>query len=63
LDFRIRRNGTFRNFERLRLPPAEPVAKRDWAEFAETRDRWLAMLPDRDTILAQARQGSTATSD
>lgn len=63
LDFRIRQNGTFRNFERLRLPPAEPVAKGDWAEFAATRDRWMALLPDRETIVAQARQSSPATSD
>ncbi len=45
LDFRIRQHGQFRNFEALRLPPALPVAKSDWNEFIEIRDRWIAELP------------------
>lgn len=45
LDFRITQNGTYRNFEALRLPPAVPVAKSDFAEFAVLRDGYLAMLP------------------
>ncbi len=39
LDFRIQRNGTFLNFERLPLPAADPISRRDWAEFAAARDR------------------------
>jgi len=54
LDFRILQNGSYRNFERLRLPPALPVAKRDLAEFERTRDTWLARLPDPTTFLAHA---------
>jgi murein DD-endopeptidase MepM/ murein hydrolase activator NlpD len=45
LDFRISRRGQFLNFERLPLPPSEPVAKADWDEFAATRDRELAEMP------------------
>ncbi len=45
LDFRITQNGKYRNFEALRLPPAVPVAKSDFAEFVALRDSYLAMLP------------------
>jgi len=47
LDFRIQRQGQFLNFERLPLPPSDPVAKRDWNEFAVSRDRALALMPTR----------------
>ncbi len=49
LDFRIRRNGQFVNFERLPLPPSQPVAKSDWAEFSAARDRDLAEMPSLPT--------------
>jgi murein DD-endopeptidase MepM/ murein hydrolase activator NlpD len=45
LDFRIQRRGQFLNFERLPLPPSEPVAKRDWTEFTAVRDQELAQMP------------------
>ncbi len=45
LDFRIQRRGEFLNFERLPLPPSDPVSKRDWNEFAAVRDRDLAQMP------------------
>jgi murein DD-endopeptidase MepM/ murein hydrolase activator NlpD len=56
LDFRIRQNGSFVNFERLRLPPANPVAKSNWAEFVAQRDKWMALLPgtDAENTLGQA---------
>jgi murein DD-endopeptidase MepM/ murein hydrolase activator NlpD len=38
LDFRIQQHGQFLNFERLGLPTADPVSKRDWSEFAAARD-------------------------
>ena len=44
LDFRIRQHGQFVNFERLKLPPSNPVAKRDWEEFAAERDKWMEMM-------------------
>ncbi|MGE0406513.1 MAG: peptidoglycan DD-metalloendopeptidase family protein [Candidatus Korobacteraceae bacterium] len=49
LDFRIQRNGQFVNWERMQLPPAEPVAKADLAAFSAERDRWMAMLPIFET--------------
>ena len=45
LDFRIQRNGQFVNWERMDLPPAQPVARKDLPDFAAERDRWAAMLP------------------
>jgi murein DD-endopeptidase MepM/ murein hydrolase activator NlpD len=54
LDFRLRRHGTFVNFATLTLPPAQPVAKPDWAEFIAVRDRWLPLLPSSGTLLASA---------
>jgi murein DD-endopeptidase MepM/ murein hydrolase activator NlpD len=47
LDFRIQRQGQFLNFERLPLPPSDPVAKRDWNEFAVLRDHALALMPTK----------------
>lgn len=55
LDFRILQQGVYRNFERLQLPPALPVAKSDWSEFISTRDRWLAQLPPATSSLRAAR--------
>jgi murein DD-endopeptidase MepM/ murein hydrolase activator NlpD len=56
LDFRIQRQGQFLNFERLPLPPSDPVAKRDWNEFASLRDRAIALMPEKisqpNTMLA-----------
>ena len=46
LDFRIERKGQFLNFERLPLPPSDPVSKRDWTKFTETRDKALAFMPE-----------------
>ncbi len=54
LDFRIRQGGAFRNFETLRLPPAQPVAKSDLAEFAAVRDRWLPLLPATNALEVRA---------
>jgi len=54
LDFRILQHGSYRNFEALRLPPAQPVAKKDWPEFVVVRDRWLGQLPDPGSVRAQA---------
>jgi len=45
LDFRIQLRGEFLNFERLPLPPSDPVAKRDWNDFAAARDHALAEMP------------------
>ena len=45
LDFRIQRGKEFLNFERLPLPPSDPVSKHDWNEFAAARDHAMALMP------------------
>lgn len=54
LDFRISHNGQFLNFEKLGLPPSEPVSKKDWNGFAARREEWLPMLEPRGQMAAQA---------
>ncbi len=44
LDFRIMQKGQFKNFEKLGLPPSDPVAKKDMPEFAGVREQWMPML-------------------
>jgi len=63
LDFRLRRHGTFVNFATLTLPPAQPVAKADWAEFIAVRDQQLPLLPSLGTLVALAppKSGEPAT--
>jgi murein DD-endopeptidase MepM/ murein hydrolase activator NlpD len=46
LDFRIQQHGQFLNFERLGLPTADPISKRDWTEFASLRDAAMTHMPD-----------------
>jgi murein DD-endopeptidase MepM/ murein hydrolase activator NlpD len=55
LDFRVRRHGVFLNFAKLRLPPAAPVAKSQWKQFAAARDHWLAMMNSPQQIVAHAQ--------
>ncbi len=44
LDFRIVQKGQFKNFEKLGLPPSDPVAKKNMPEFAAVREQWMPML-------------------
>ncbi len=44
LDFRVRQHGKFRNFLRLKLPPAQSVARADWAEFVVARTQLMDEL-------------------
>jgi len=44
LDFRIMQRGQFQNFEKLGLPPSDPVSKKYWPEFALVREHWLPLL-------------------
>ena len=62
LDFRIERRGQFLNFEHLPLPPSEPVARRDIAEFTAVRDRAMALLPQPGTSLASAAASPTPST-
>ncbi len=60
LDFRIQRAGQFLNFERLPLPPAGPVDRRNWSEFAAARDRALTQMPPLASQQATARDARPA---
>jgi murein DD-endopeptidase MepM/ murein hydrolase activator NlpD len=54
LDFRILERGQYRNFEKLGLPPSDPVAKKDFAEFAALSERWLSLLKNPDLLRTAA---------
>lgn len=62
LDFRISLKGRFENFEKLRLqlPPANPVSKKDWPEFAQARDQELGQLPAMQAAQASAARHAAA---
>ena len=62
LDFRIERGGQFMNFERLPLPPSQPVARRDMDEFFAVRDREMALMPQPGTSFASATAPATGAS-
>ena len=47
LDFRIMQRGQFQNFEKLGLPPSDPVSKKFWPEFALVREHWLPLLQNQ----------------
>jgi murein DD-endopeptidase MepM/ murein hydrolase activator NlpD len=44
LDFRVRRNGSYVNFERLRLPRLETLGGAEKEAFDRHREQYLAML-------------------
>ena len=52
LDFRILQRGQYKNFEKLGLPPSDPVTKRDWPEFAALREKYLPVLKDPSLLQA-----------
>ncbi|HEV2288854.1 MAG TPA: peptidoglycan DD-metalloendopeptidase family protein [Candidatus Acidoferrales bacterium] len=62
LDFRIERHGQFMNFERLPLPPSQPVARRDMVEFVAVRDKEMALLPPVGTSVASAVAPASSSS-
>ena len=44
LDFRILQRGQYKNFEKLGLPPSDPITKKNLPEFAAIREKWLPLL-------------------
>jgi murein DD-endopeptidase MepM/ murein hydrolase activator NlpD len=52
LDFRILQRGQYKNFERLGLPPSDPVSKRNLPEFAAAREKWLPILQSPGVLQA-----------
>ena len=58
LDFRISQKGQFKNFEKLGLPPSDPVAKKNMPEFAAVRDQWLPQLEKPTGLATQTAQSA-----
>lgn len=52
LDFRILQKGQYRNFEKLGLPPSDPVSKKSLPEFAALREKWLPVLKNPEMLQA-----------
>lgn len=52
LDFRILQKGQYKNFERLGLPPSDPVSKKNWPDFAAVREKWLPLLKNPELLQA-----------
>jgi murein DD-endopeptidase MepM/ murein hydrolase activator NlpD len=52
LDFRILQKGQYKNFERLGLPPSDPVTKKNWPEFAAAREKYLPLLKNPELLQA-----------
>jgi murein DD-endopeptidase MepM/ murein hydrolase activator NlpD len=61
LDFRILQKGQFKNFEKLGLPPSDPVAKKNMPEFAAVREKWLPILKGREGLNASTAETKTTT--
>jgi murein DD-endopeptidase MepM/ murein hydrolase activator NlpD len=60
LDFRILLKGQYKNFEKLGLPPSDPVSKKNSPEFLALREKWLPVLKNPgvlETSEASARDG------
>jgi len=60
LDFRVLQRGQYRNFEKLGLPPSDPVSKKNWPEFAEVREKWLPLLKNPELLQANTSVNGTA---
>jgi murein DD-endopeptidase MepM/ murein hydrolase activator NlpD len=66
LDFRILQRGQYKNFEKLGLPPSDPITKKAWPEFALVRQQWLPLLEGREVtegdVAARAAPATTGSS-
>ncbi len=60
LDFRILQKGQYKNFEKLGLPPSDPVSKKSWPEFAAVREKWLPLLKNPGLLQASVAPSSPA---
>ncbi|HEY2820106.1 MAG TPA: peptidoglycan DD-metalloendopeptidase family protein [Candidatus Acidoferrum sp.] len=62
LDFRILQRGQYKNFEKLGLPPSDPIAKKSWPEFTLVRQQWLPVLRGEAAAPQEAAAASTAAN-
>jgi murein DD-endopeptidase MepM/ murein hydrolase activator NlpD len=61
LDFRILQKGQYKNFEKLGLPPSDPVAKKNWPEFEAVREKWLPVLKNPALLQATTAPATDGT--
>jgi murein DD-endopeptidase MepM/ murein hydrolase activator NlpD len=54
LDFRILQKGQYKNFEKLGLPPSDPVSAKNFPEFKAVREQWLPLLKNPELLQASA---------
>jgi murein DD-endopeptidase MepM/ murein hydrolase activator NlpD len=59
LDFRILQKGQYKNFEKLGLPPSDPISKKNLPEFAALREKWLPVLKNPEILQASVAQPGT----
>ena len=62
LDFRILQKGQYKNFEKLGLPPSDPVSKKNWPEFSDVRDKWLPLLKNPELLQAATANSAVPTA-
>jgi murein DD-endopeptidase MepM/ murein hydrolase activator NlpD len=62
LDFRILQKGQYKNFEKLGLPPSDPVSKKNQPEFAAVREKWLPYLKNPQLLQATIIPSGVSTS-
>ena len=63
LDFRILQKGQYKNFEKLGLPPSDPVAKKNFPEFAALRDKWLPLLKNPELLQAAIAESAAPAAN
>ena len=61
LDFRILQKGQYKNFEKLGLPPSDPVSRKNMPEFEGVRDKWLPLL--KNPVMMQANAAAPAPAE
>ena len=62
VDFRILQRGQYKNFEKLGLPPSDPVSKKDWPDFAAAREKWLPLLRNPELLQGNAGDANADTT-
>jgi len=62
LDFRILQRGQYKNFEKLGLPPSDPVSKKHLPEFEAVREQYLPLLKKPELLQAGASASSPAAA-
>lgn len=62
LDFRILQRGQYKNFEKLGLPPSDPVSAKNLPEFMAVREKWLPLLKNPNMLQSAVSPASGATA-